>query len=57
MNHIYHIYFLYQDVNDEIPRFGATSLTGEVVENAPYKTPVTFLGNQILNTVSDPDQA
>ena len=32
------------DVNDELPRFRASSYTAEIVENSPADMPVTFTG-------------
>ncbi|XP_044002013.1 cadherin-23 isoform X2 [Aphidius gifuensis] len=35
------------DVNDEKPRFRSDYYTAEINENAPYNTPVNFIGNSI----------
>lgn len=35
------------DVNDEIPKFRSSRYRAEINENAPYNTPVNFIGDAI----------
>ena len=47
---------IFQDVNDEVPKFKSEFYIGEISENAQKNTPVTFLGKNMMPEVYDHDQ-
>ena len=46
---------IFQDVNDEIPKFRSSDYVGEIMENSQRNTPVTML-NDAVAEVFDFDQ-
>lgn len=47
---------MFQDVNDEIPKFRSNEYIGEIVENSQRNTPVTMIGEGTIAEVFDHDQ-
>ena len=43
---------LFQDINDEIPRFRSSLYVAEISENAQKNTPVTWLGGDTVAEVT-----
>ena len=47
---------MFQDLNDEIPKFKSPSYVAEIYENAQKNTPVTLIGEDMIPEVFDHDQ-